>query len=250
MTKNKKILLWIILILLFNILSPMFYWLYMKHRKAFWVCVILLYLVGFGIMGTAFYEMSTGHHDKASTESVMAADAADEDDLPFGSAEGNAYSEEEGEGGDDDGEQRHKRNPDDAPTDIRELAEWLCVPYTEEDCVPRMGVTYKDTDIGYFKYRFYITGGKNDTEFGQAQWHLHLRTKGLVTLTLKSLGHSIYQLNSAESGALAGWIFFDHDGERMLLINANDETEYTIVDEELEAEPDGLPEPAPKYGEK
>lgn len=202
-------------------------------------------------MGTTACGNSNSRNDKASTEDVMTADATEEATLALGLAEGNTYSEEEGEreGEAEEGEPRRKRNPDDAPTDIRELAQWLCVPYTEENCVPRMGVTYKDTDSGRFKYRFYITDGKNGTDFAQAEWHIYLRTKGLITLTLTSLGHSIYRVNLPETGPVGRWMYFDHDGERMVIIDAFEEWEYTIVDEELEAEPDGLPEPAPKYVE-
>lgn len=242
MTTTKKIVLWIVFIFLFNIFAPLFYWLWTRHRRAFWISVVTLYLAGLALVGYVIYALHTGHHDHHVPDSVMTAtaDTAYADAAPFGMANGNTGSA-------DDDEPAVKRDYVNVPTDIRELAEWLCVPYTEEDCVPRMGVTYKDTDCGYFKCRFYITGGKNGTDFGQAQWYIYLRTKGLVTLMLKSLGHSIYQLNSEDTGALDGWIFVDHDGERIFLIDAYDEWEYTIVDEELEADPDGSPQPAPKF---
>ena len=150
---------------------------------------------------------------------------------------------EDGDG--EEGESPVKRNPDEMPADARKLAMWLCVPYIEEDCVPRMGVTYKDTETGYFKYRFYITGGKDGSDFGQAQLHIHLRTRGLVTQALKPLGHGIYQLNREDTGELDGWLFTDHDGQRIIVVDASNETEYTIVDEELEADDDTTP--APKF---
>ncbi len=184
-------------------------------------------------------------------------------------------SPEQVQGDDDEGEPPIKRNPDDMPTNARKLATWLCVPYIEEDCVPRMGVTYKDTETGYFKYRFYITGGKaaiereqnqtrlnsaereqarqnvkDGSDFGQAQLHIHLRSRGLVTQILKPLGHGIYQLNREDTGEVDGWMFTDHDGQRIIVVNATDETEYTIVDEELEADDDTTPAPKFKVNKK
>ena len=191
------------------------------------------------VAGLLMALLLTGCSSKKSDATIMADTASDSIVMTDGD------TPEQLQGGDEEDESPIKRRAENAPKNIQALAEWLCVPYTEEDCVPRMGVTYKDTETGYFKYRFYITGGKDGADFGQAQLHIHLRSRGLVTQTLKPLGHGIYQLNREDTGELDGWLFTDHDGQRIIVVDATDETEYTIVDEELEADDDTTP--APKF---
>ena len=58
----------------------------------------------------------------------------------------------------------------DAPTDVKELAAWLEVPFVDEDNIPLMGKDYVYEGLGDM-FRFYLTGGKNNTAVDYSATH-------------------------------------------------------------------------------
>ena len=124
-----------------------------------------------------------------------------------------------------------KRNLAEAPADVRELAEWMGVPSVDSDNVPQKDVTYMDSDTGLSRFRFYITGGKNDTDFGQAEWTVHRRSDEPVTCVVTSLGHSLYLIKAEESGEPLFYMFVDNNGDRLILSSSTGEQEYVIIEE-------------------
>lgn len=116
----------------------------------------------------------------------------------------------------------------DAPTDVKELAAWLEIPFVDEDNVPLMSKDYVYEGLGDM-FRFYLTGGKNDTAFGQAQWIIPQRTKGPIVYDLHPMGHSIYRLTDEGTDDTRGYIFVASDN-RLLVPDGVRVKEYIIKD--------------------
>lgn len=116
----------------------------------------------------------------------------------------------------------------DAPTDVKELAAWIEVPFVDEDNVPLMGKDYVYEGLGDM-FRFYVTGGKNDTAFGQVQWIIPQRTKGPIVYDLHPMGHSIYRLTDEGTDDTRGYIFVASDN-RLLVPDGVRVKEYIIKD--------------------
>ncbi len=91
-----------------------------------------------------------------------------------------------------------------------------------------MGKDYVYEGLGDM-FRFYLTGGKNDTAFGQAQWIIPQRTKGPIVYDLHPMGHSIYRLTDEGTDDTRGYIFVASDN-RLLVPDGVRVKEYIIKD--------------------